>query len=385
MSDITANIVVSMPSQLFTMARSFKAVANGKIFIGQIDTDPVNPANRIPVYVENEDGSVVQVSQPIIINAGGYPVYNGQLAKFVTEKGHSMAVYDSNNAQQFYYPNILKYDPDQLRQDLAGTSGASLIGTSSGDTVQESLDDIDAEIASLNNRVLASDSADYRNRNIEALTGAHFKLRKKTGLSILCQGDSETFGWDPNSTDATGSGLTRRANVTYPERLGRYLSNCTGGTVTTVTRAVSGQTAQQGFEYSAWQDNPNCNVAILMYAINDSTATTIDLYLEYMEKFIRRFIDWGMGVIVLQPVAGGNEQHGNIQTFQIWGQEIRNLAHVYGCAYVEANEIPYNIPYGAVASDPIHFNSMGYQRIAEAIGSMMMAGGMLPFYRPVST
>ena len=35
MSDITANVVVSMPSQLFTMARSFKAVANGKIYIGK--------------------------------------------------------------------------------------------------------------------------------------------------------------------------------------------------------------------------------------------------------------------------------------------------------------------------------------------------------------
>ncbi|EHN3583480.1 hypothetical protein KIU20_004658, partial [Salmonella enterica subsp. enterica serovar Kentucky] len=46
MSDITANAVVSMPSQLFTMPRSFKAVANGKIYIGQIDTDPVNPANQ---------------------------------------------------------------------------------------------------------------------------------------------------------------------------------------------------------------------------------------------------------------------------------------------------------------------------------------------------
>ncbi|MBL3468107.1 head-binding protein, partial [Klebsiella pneumoniae] len=38
---INANVVVSMPSQLFTMARSFKAVANGKIYIGKIDTDPV--------------------------------------------------------------------------------------------------------------------------------------------------------------------------------------------------------------------------------------------------------------------------------------------------------------------------------------------------------
>lgn len=116
MSDITANIVVSMPSQLFTLARSFKANANGKIYIGLIDTDPVDPANQIPVYIENEDGSYVQVSQPIVINAGGYPVYNGQISKFVTVKGHSMAVYDQYGVQQFYYPNVLSYDPDQFSQ-----------------------------------------------------------------------------------------------------------------------------------------------------------------------------------------------------------------------------------------------------------------------------
>lgn len=132
MSDITANIVVSMPSQLFTMPRSFKAVANGKIYIGQIDTDPVNPANQIPVYLENEDGSHVQVAQPLIINAGGYPVYNGQIAKFVTVQGHSMAVYDVYGTQQFYYPNVLKYDPDQFEQrflaQIASPDGGDLIG-----------------------------------------------------------------------------------------------------------------------------------------------------------------------------------------------------------------------------------------------------------------
>lgn len=128
MTDITANVIVSMPSQLFTMARSFKAVANGKIYIGKIDTDPVNPENQIQVYVENEDGSHVPVSQPIIINAAGYPVYNGQIAKFVTVQGHSMAVYDAYGAQQFYFPNVLKYDPDQLENRLSGHDGAKFIG-----------------------------------------------------------------------------------------------------------------------------------------------------------------------------------------------------------------------------------------------------------------
>nr|WP_240828995.1 phage head-binding domain-containing protein [Escherichia fergusonii] len=140
MTDITANVVVSMPSQLFTMARSFKAVANGKIYIGKIDTDPVNPENQIQVYVENEEGSHVPVSQPIIINAAGYPVYNGQIAKFVTVQGHSMAVYDAYGAQQFYFPNVLKYDPDQLRQELEANVGAGLIGTTNGKTIQENID-----------------------------------------------------------------------------------------------------------------------------------------------------------------------------------------------------------------------------------------------------
>ena len=127
MTDITANVIVSMPSQLFTMARSFKAVANGKIYIGKIDTDPVNPENQIQVYVENEDGSHVPVAQPIIINAAGYPVYNGQIAKFVTVQGHSMAVYDAYGAQQFYFPNVLKYDPDQLRSELAQDYGPTIV------------------------------------------------------------------------------------------------------------------------------------------------------------------------------------------------------------------------------------------------------------------
>ncbi|SUQ58634.1 Head binding [Raoultella terrigena] len=128
MSDITANVVVSMPNQLFTLASSFKAASSGKIYIGQIDTDPVNPANQIQVYLENEDGSHVPAAQPIIINAGGYPVYNGQIAKFVTIQGHSMAVYDAYNIQQFYFPNVLRYGPDQLRRALSEYDGLKLVG-----------------------------------------------------------------------------------------------------------------------------------------------------------------------------------------------------------------------------------------------------------------
>ncbi|MDE9440703.1 phage head-binding domain-containing protein [Xenorhabdus bovienii] len=127
MSEIIPNVVISMPSQLFTMARSFKACSNGRIYIGKIDTDPTIPENRIQVYMERENGDLIPASQPIIINAAGYPVYAGQIAKFVTVQGHSMAVYDSYGAQQFYFPSILKYDPDQLRQELKAPGGVNLV------------------------------------------------------------------------------------------------------------------------------------------------------------------------------------------------------------------------------------------------------------------
>uniref|UniRef100_A0A1A9VZ06 Bacteriophage P22 tailspike N-terminal domain-containing protein n=1 Tax=Glossina brevipalpis TaxID=37001 RepID=A0A1A9VZ06_9MUSC len=118
MADITPNIVVSMPSQIFTQRREFKSCSNGKIYIGKIDTDPTIAENQIPVYLENEDGKYTRVGQPLIIGTGGYPVYNGQIAKFVTEEGHAMAVYDGDGVQQFYFPNVLKYEPKKAIKEL---------------------------------------------------------------------------------------------------------------------------------------------------------------------------------------------------------------------------------------------------------------------------
>lgn len=127
MADITANIVVSNPRPVFTDSRSFKAVANGRIYVGKIDSDPTIPSNQIPVYIENEDGSFVQISQPLIINGAGKIVYNGQLVKVVTEQGHSMAVYDAYGSQVDYISDVLKYDPDQFRRQVTGGDG-SLLG-----------------------------------------------------------------------------------------------------------------------------------------------------------------------------------------------------------------------------------------------------------------
>ncbi|EOV0810762.1 phage tailspike protein [Yersinia enterocolitica] len=95
-------IPVEMPVPMFTLMRSFKALFNGKIYVGKPDTDPVNPANQLPVYVRNESGDLVQASQPILTNAGGYTVYNGEPTKFFVYDSYSLAAYDSYGALEIY-------------------------------------------------------------------------------------------------------------------------------------------------------------------------------------------------------------------------------------------------------------------------------------------
>ncbi|BET97706.1 phage head-binding domain-containing protein [Xenorhabdus taiwanensis] len=193
MSEIIPNVVVSMPSQLFTMARSFKACSNGKIYIGKINTDPTLPENQIDVYIEREDGSYIPTMQPIIINQAGYPVYAGQISKFVTVEGHSMAVYDAYGSQQFYFPNILKYDPDQgivrFKNELSSTDsdnpGTNLIGIPGNGNLTSYLSNgrgIDPKMPPFNYK--ESDPIEKRTESIHAA----FKEADRTKKSVVFSG-----------------------------------------------------------------------------------------------------------------------------------------------------------------------------------------------------
>lgn len=138
-----ADILVTSPYRPFTLPNQFKAVFNGSIYCGTVDA--VDPSNsQVQVYKVNEDGSRIPVAQPLRTNAGGYLVYNGQPAKFVTDSNHSLLVQDSLHAQVWYAPDMSVVDPssaiDFIFEEIAGNGGASLIGSANGDTVQDYID-----------------------------------------------------------------------------------------------------------------------------------------------------------------------------------------------------------------------------------------------------
>nr|WP_319552455.1 phage tailspike protein [uncultured Vibrio sp.] len=135
------NTVISMPSNLFTLNDKFKACTNGSVYVGQVDTDPTVIANQIQAYIEQENGTLVPVDQPIKINAAGILVdSNGQVQKFVlTNAEYSMTVLNASDVQEFYFHKI--YDQGiaaalEVEERLL-QPGANLYRGSNGSYIQD--------------------------------------------------------------------------------------------------------------------------------------------------------------------------------------------------------------------------------------------------------
>lgn len=301
------------------------------------------------------------------------PESSVELTPNITDRKNKVFTWDNNGNPVATLPP--SGSATDVLIELAKPTGASKIGTADGRNVQEFL--------------LANDSAEYRAKNIAKLASVNYMIRKKQPVNVLFQGDSITAGYDVNTTDsvpAENGDNVRHASVTYPERFVSFMNEQVGVTVTPTYRAISGYTAQRAYDNPSWQSNPNCDLVFIMYGINDangSGGTTHESYMQYMELMIRRLIDWNIGVVVLTCAAG--DLGANNPAFQIYAQQVKNMAMIYGCAYMNAHEVQYNKLAGTVQSDATHFNSMGYIKLGEALTSMCAAGGLLQTYKPVNS
>lgn len=133
------DILVTSPFRPFTLPTQFKAVFNGYIYCGTVDA--VDPSvSQVQVYLVNESGDKVPVAQPLRTNAGGFLVYNGQPAKFVTNSNHSLLVRDSLGNQLWYESDMAIFDPETFIENLASDGGADLIGYKGGMSLTDLID-----------------------------------------------------------------------------------------------------------------------------------------------------------------------------------------------------------------------------------------------------
>ena len=216
-------------------------------------------------------------------------------------------------------------------------------------------------------------SAAYAIKNRRLLGIANNKLRSGEEVKIVCVGDSITYGYDENSADKIppAEGHVRyRAPIQYPSRLEERLNKFADSAVIVKNYGYSGDTAKQG--YDRWKTNPACHVAHIMFGINDATKAVFAEYCEYMEKLIRRYIDWGHGVVI-HTSSAQQFNNGNAGGAR-YTQYARSIAAVYGCPIFESEGVHQYCRYGAVYSDGTHFNKAGYAKYGDAVAAFILAG-----------
>ncbi|MCZ8581499.1 GDSL-type esterase/lipase family protein [Escherichia albertii] len=256
--------------------------------------------------------------------------------------------------------------------ELAKPTGAGLVGTNSGETVQEAI-----------NSVI---SARYKEKNKEYLSFANKKLMAGEDVKIICQGDSITAGYDITSSDKvppTNGDHNTHAPITYPDALQQFLSESASGTITVVNQGISGQTAKMGYNY--WTTNTGGDVVHLMYGLNDAgnvAGATYEEYMDYMGRIIRRYIDWGLGV-VLHTCTAQQFNAGNYAATR-FSSGVYSLADVYGCPVFDSEIVHQYSEYAGVYSDPTHFNKQGYYKYGYCVASFILAGSWVKKVNPVS-
>jgi len=84
-----------------------RPVFDGSIYVGEPDTDPQIASNRIQVKALQEDGSLVNIDQPIKTGPGGVPMLNGSPVQLQTEGEHSLKVLNKRGVQVYYAPSLV--------------------------------------------------------------------------------------------------------------------------------------------------------------------------------------------------------------------------------------------------------------------------------------
>jgi hypothetical protein len=91
--------------QYFPMSSIGTPVGAGSLYVGNVDTDPTIVGNQKTVKALKEDDTLIALSQPITLSAGGIPLYNGSPVSLYISGNYSSTVLDINGAQVYYVPS----------------------------------------------------------------------------------------------------------------------------------------------------------------------------------------------------------------------------------------------------------------------------------------
>jgi len=115
---------VELGTSYFNQSTIGRPISNAQIYVGRVDTDPEIVSNQKQVSIQQEDGTLIKVSQPLRTSAGGVILYDGSPVSAIVDGDYSIKVLSSSGAQLYYFPNLaVRY---LTASDLSGSTGVGL-------------------------------------------------------------------------------------------------------------------------------------------------------------------------------------------------------------------------------------------------------------------
>ena len=115
-------------------------ISFGNLYVGNPDTDPKQPGNRVQVRVLQEDLTPVDIEQPVVLTSGGVISYQGSPAVLdIDAQDYSVLIEDRNDVQVYYRARsnevaVVPVDEISVFDSIADASAANIV--SSVDTLQ---------------------------------------------------------------------------------------------------------------------------------------------------------------------------------------------------------------------------------------------------------
>ena len=103
--------VVNLGYEYFPDPTRGRPVFNGQIFVGNPGTDPEVPANQKQITIRQEDGTEIEVSQPVRTGGGGVPLFNGSPVEILVDGNYAIKVLDRFDSQVYTRPNAFAGQP----------------------------------------------------------------------------------------------------------------------------------------------------------------------------------------------------------------------------------------------------------------------------------
>lgn len=260
--------------------------------------------------------------------------------------------------------------------------------------MEAAIDGVNKKIG--NNRSQIKDITNYyedkiKKINSEKLALFYKKLKFDEGVTIVCQGDSLTYGHDVTSSDKRDAMSDKtldtsvirtetQAGKTYPERLQEIMNEVYGeNKVNIINRGYSGEWVENSKK--RWSENPNADLHLLMLGTNDAL-NDMTPYVGDIEKYIESYfelvkhivLNFNSAVIILTPPKTRATDNLLLNNFR---RGLYLFCQRMSIPLLDTNEGFEGTRYD-VSSDGVHMNTKGYSYFAErCVAPILIGEGVL--------